>query len=68
MRKYTLFKRKAEDRDPVWYVKVYDDQGRRKAYSTGCTRKEDAARPHPGGLRRGPALLPARTVPLAPPP
>jgi len=42
MRKYTLFKRRAEGRDPVWYVKVYDDQGRRKAYSTGCTRKEDA--------------------------
>jgi hypothetical protein len=30
-RKYTLFKRKAEDRDPIWYVKVYDDAGRRKA-------------------------------------
>jgi len=38
MRKYTLFKRKAEDRDPIWRVKVYDNAGRRKAYSAGCVR------------------------------
>ena len=59
MRKYTLFKRKAEDRDPVWYVKVYDDQGRRKAFSTGCTRKEDSndfAELHYGKGKRAPTL------------
>jgi integrase len=59
MRKYTLFKRKAEDRDPIWYVKVYDERGKRKAYSTGCTRKEDAedfAEQHYGKGKRAPTL------------
>ena len=43
MRKYTLFKRKGEDRETsVYYVRVYDEHGRRKAYSTGCSKKEDA--------------------------
>jgi hypothetical protein len=59
VRKYTLFKQKAEDRDPIWYVKVYDDAGRRKAYSTGCTRKEgatDFAELHYGKGKRAPTL------------
>jgi hypothetical protein len=59
VRKYTLFKRKAEDRDSIWYVKVYDAAGKRKAYSTGCTRKEDAldfAELHYGKGKRAPNL------------
>ena len=59
MKKYTLFKRKAEGRDPIWYVKVYDERGKRKAYSTGCTRKEEAedyTEQHYGKGKRAPIL------------
>jgi integrase len=60
MRKFTLFKRRGEDRDgTVWYVRVRDERGKRHAYTTGCTRKdeaEDYAEMHYGSGKRAPTL------------
>jgi site-specific recombinase XerD len=60
MRKYTLFKRRGEDRDgTVWYVRIRDERGTRRAYSTVCTRKEEAedyAELHFGAGTRAPTL------------
>ncbi|MGD0727067.1 MAG: tyrosine-type recombinase/integrase [Spirochaetia bacterium] len=68
MRKYILFKRRGEGRDPVWYVKIYEN-GRRRAKAiridTGdgttrpCTLKEEAedyAELHYGQGQRAPVL------------
>jgi len=38
---FTLYKRKLADR-PVFYYVVYDEQGQRKKFSTGCTTKSQA--------------------------
>ena len=69
MKPYTLFKRRGGDRDTaIWYVRVMEDgqdlqTGQpvrvRKAYSTGCNKKDDAedyAELHFGSGKRAPTL------------
>ena len=59
MKPFTLFKRRGDDRETaVYYVRVMEN-GRRKAYSTGCTKKdaaEDYAELHFGSGKRAPTL------------
>ena len=59
MKPFTLFKRRGDDRETaVYYVRVMEN-GRRKAYSTGCTQKEEAedfAEQHYGKGKRAPTL------------
>ena len=38
---FTLYKRKLADKAVFYYV-VYDDQGKRRKFSTGCTTKSQA--------------------------
>lgn len=59
MKPYTLFKRRGGDRDTAIYYARVMENGRRKAYSTGCTKKDDAedyAELHFGSGKRAPTL------------
>jgi integrase len=39
---FTLFKRRLDSGKIVWYYHVYDENGRRRQYSTGTAKKRDA--------------------------
>lgn len=41
---FTLFIRKLPSGSKVYYYSIYDNFNKRKQYSTGCTRKNDAKR------------------------
>ena len=59
---FTLYKRKLADKAVFYYV-VYDDQGKRRKFSTGCTTKSQALA-YTMELYKSGSLIPVKKEPI----